>query len=522
MSTNLTYAAKHRKIDDEIAIGKDVIELITGAMYVNPMCFFREYVQNAADSIDQARAAGLYDSGSVAPVVAIKTNLGERSLIIRDTGAGLPRSTFSKRLSAIGASQKRGTKARGFRGVGRLCGLGYCQELIFRSRAPGENVVSEMIWDGRRLRELLRSREFAGGLADLVRECASVSTAPAIDQPAHFFEVELRRVARHRNDMLLHAGEIRAYLEQVAPVPFHRDFSLGPEITKKLEEHGIRSDLAILIDGHCDPVTRPFRDEFALNDRLSDSFRSVDFFEIPGISEGIDAIGWTLTHSCLGGIPQRLGIGGIRARVGNIQVGGAALLEHCFPEQRFNSWYVGEVHVLGKALVPNARRDDFEANAAYGNLQVQISQIGRGFAKRCRELSSQRNQIKLARDTLFRAQLLEETFLHDRAHPAIVRSAARRLRQYSKKLLHLCQPAFIERHSADDLLSEVVALQARLGTIDETCAQPHSSGLAVEPGCDPEKVVEDVFGALFDLTADSRTVAKVYKQVSDRLATYRA
>ena len=46
------------------------------------------------------------------------------------------------RLTAFGASKKRGKGSRGFRGVGRLAGIGYCQELVFRSRVPGESKVS--------------------------------------------------------------------------------------------------------------------------------------------------------------------------------------------------------------------------------------------------------------------------------------------------------------------------------------------------------------------------------------------
>lgn len=42
---------------DRIVIGKDVLELVSSAMYVDPLTIYREYVQNAADSIDEAQAA---------------------------------------------------------------------------------------------------------------------------------------------------------------------------------------------------------------------------------------------------------------------------------------------------------------------------------------------------------------------------------------------------------------------------------------------------------------------------------
>ena len=40
---------------DDIRIGKDVIEIITSGMYVSPITIYREYIQNSADSIDQAK-----------------------------------------------------------------------------------------------------------------------------------------------------------------------------------------------------------------------------------------------------------------------------------------------------------------------------------------------------------------------------------------------------------------------------------------------------------------------------------
>ena len=42
-----------RRIEHEVEIGKDILELLTGAMYVDPLTIYREYVQNAADAIDE-------------------------------------------------------------------------------------------------------------------------------------------------------------------------------------------------------------------------------------------------------------------------------------------------------------------------------------------------------------------------------------------------------------------------------------------------------------------------------------
>ena len=65
MSTNIVpitlREAPWQGLADEIVIGKDILELLSSSMYVDPMTIYREYAQNAADSIDEARAAGGFE-----------------------------------------------------------------------------------------------------------------------------------------------------------------------------------------------------------------------------------------------------------------------------------------------------------------------------------------------------------------------------------------------------------------------------------------------------------------------------
>lgn len=117
-------------IDHDVVIGKDILELLSSSMYIDPMTIYREYIQNSADAIDHSKS-------DARGQVSIHVDPTFRSIRIRDNGVGIASKDFVRRLTAFGASKKRGTSARGFRGVGRLAGLGYCRELIFRSRAKG-------------------------------------------------------------------------------------------------------------------------------------------------------------------------------------------------------------------------------------------------------------------------------------------------------------------------------------------------------------------------------------------------
>jgi histidine kinase/DNA gyrase B/HSP90-like ATPase len=187
------------RVDAEtVRVGKDVIEILTTGMYVSPVTIYREYIQNAADSIDIARAHGLFDaqeSGSV----SIAFDHPTRSVTIRDNGAGLAARNALPTLLAIGGSHKRGTDARGFRGVGRLSGLAYCRELEFRTKAAGDDAIVSVTWDCRALRERLADAAFGGDLKRIVSDVVSVWREPAENRDDHFFEVRLQEITRLRS-----------------------------------------------------------------------------------------------------------------------------------------------------------------------------------------------------------------------------------------------------------------------------------------------------------------------------------
>ena len=377
----------------EIVVGKDVLELISSAMYVDPMTIYREYLQNAADSIDAAKRDGFLPV-DIRGRVDIYIDGETRTVRIRDNGTGIASKDFVRRLTSIGASTKRGTQARGFRGVGRLAGLGYAQEVVFRSRTVGEQLVSELRWDCRKLRASLRAAEDNRGIGELIR---SVVTNVKIDGegfPIRFFEVELKGIVRLKNDRLMSANAIADYLGQVAPVPFSPEFTFGAQITEALAPVVSLGELDLHIEGLDAPVYRPHRDKFVDDDKRTIVFESVEFVHVPSIDGDPAAIAWVLHHEYEGAVPGAALIKGLRLRSGNVQVGDHALLEELYPETRFNSWSVGEIHVIDKRVVPNGRRDHFEQNAHYLNLVNHLGPTARDIARRCRTSSIRRKWLR--------------------------------------------------------------------------------------------------------------------------------
>ena len=380
--------------EPEVFVGKDVLELLSSSMYVNPLSIFREYVQNATDAIDDAVAFGLL------PTVEdgrIEINLDhiDRRVVIRDNGTGLSNKDFPARMLSFGASEKRGTGARGFRGVGRLSGLGYVQQLVFRSRSMGDAKVLEARWDARVVKRMLASTDNNTDLQTIVRETVTLKRLDPLDYPVHFFEVELIKPRRIANDRLLNETEIEAFIGQVCPCPFSPKFTFGPEITALLASHGrAGKSYNVHINGAETPVCRPYRDEIIYSDTKNAALHNLKSFEIESIDGDIAAVGWLIHHDYQGAIPVSQGVRGLRARVGNIQVGHDRLFSEVFPEDRFCSWAIGEVHILDGRVVPNGRRDEFESNTHLDNIIAHLRPVGAEVARECRVSSQKRNRLK--------------------------------------------------------------------------------------------------------------------------------
>jgi hypothetical protein len=139
------------------------------------------------------------------------------------------------------------------------------------------------------------------------------------------------------------------------------------------------------------PLYRPYRDQFEARKGVGDRFDRLQSVSISGSDGAVAAVGWILHHGYLGAFPKTSPIKGLRLRSGNLQIGEAELLDEIFPESRFNSWAVGEVHILDDRILPNGRRDHFEQNVHFRNVLSQLAPIARDLVQLCRVNSIRRN-----------------------------------------------------------------------------------------------------------------------------------
>lgn len=497
--------------NEPILVGKDILEVLTSAMYVDPLAVYREYVQNAADSIDEARAVGALDNSDEG-TVEIDLDYEKRIARIRDNGIGVPSEEFFTRMTAFGSSAKRGTSARGFRGVGRLSGLAYCQELLFRSRFAGESAVSELRWDCREAKALLRSAEFSGDLDAIVRKCAQFRTINSGKWPKHFFEVELRSVSRLRNDWLLNSAVIEDYLSQVAPLPFAPGFQFSDRIEGILKGHVALGNLHLRIAENAEPIYRPHRDSFTITG-LVDSFEEVEEIQIPGSDGGMAAVGWVLHHGYRGAMPHG-SLKGLRLRSGDIQVGSSSILEELFTESRFNSWCVGEVHVVDPRIVPNGRRDHYEQNIHFTNLLNKLSPIARAVSSRCRKSSARRNWLRLTerlRDQIRRdLEIVKQGSLSELTQESVIERIAGAFTAIEK---------LIEKDALKSDAAEIAAGVARLRReFEKVSSMPHRAKVLVALSAPQRCAYEKAFALVYECSKDKAEAKLLVDRILARLS----
>jgi len=104
-------------------VGAGIISIITESLYDKPIVVFREYVQNSVDSF---RKSGGDPSKYVSQIWNDKNNL-----CFLDNGNGIEFASFESVMLNIGTSDKVRTIDIGYKGIGRLSGIPYCDTLSF-------------------------------------------------------------------------------------------------------------------------------------------------------------------------------------------------------------------------------------------------------------------------------------------------------------------------------------------------------------------------------------------------------
>ena len=131
----------------KIRLGSDLIECLSWSLYEKPIVLFREAIQNSIDAFE-AKNGNWKDL-----LISIELDQQKREITIKDNGPGLAAADFINALGSLGDSTKKKTNLAGCRGIGRLSGLGICDEITFVSHAKDCNYESKCTIDAKGIRE---------------------------------------------------------------------------------------------------------------------------------------------------------------------------------------------------------------------------------------------------------------------------------------------------------------------------------------------------------------------------------
>lgn len=362
---------------DEPVAGKFLLEILTKGMYSNPMHVYREYIQNCTDSIDKAVTAGMLSKSEAA--IHIQIDSTKRKITIRDNGCGIPSEKARATLLNIGHSDKNGVDERGFRGIGRLAGLAYAEEVQFITSAPGEPVKTVMTCDCVKMQRLLqKTNTETTDVMETFKAISSFADPQPEDKGEHYFEV--RMIGVPLDSGLLEENNVWSYLSETAPVDFNsQQFSQAQKIRDHFEDRGCPIDCYKILRGSRKlPIYKPYSRALSTGKQAKtknkDYVRDVEFVYAEASDGQPLYIGW-LALTDFSGIISDESVQGIRFRKGNILVGNNTTFVKYFPSEGHNAnrMFAGEIHALHTALIPNSQRDDFEPNAICGEMRQSLS-----------------------------------------------------------------------------------------------------------------------------------------------------
>ncbi|MDR0918500.1 MAG: ATP-binding protein [Oscillospiraceae bacterium] len=359
----------------EYTFGANIIENLTTGMYRDSKVIYREYIQNACDQIDQAEKDGILRPRN--PNTQ-KPDLGEgeiniwlesenRKITIEDNATGIRESDFQRILGNIADSDKILGENKGFRGIGRLCGLAYCHKLVFTTRYSDEDIVSVMSCDAKKMRKMINDantkiQKYTA--LDVLQATTEFSQRKATsDDKPHFFCVDLIDINEENEELFGgnnsdNQEQIMNYLSFTAPVDYDGNFMYRKEIYEHAKSLGVKIDVYnIKVNGQ--DIFKRYKTHFKTRNGNDDVF-DLEFKEFYDSKNNLMFWLWFGKCSFKAAIDKKELSRGLRLRKENIQIGERETLRDMFTRDgRGNSYFIGEIFCISPDLVPNTQRDYF-------------------------------------------------------------------------------------------------------------------------------------------------------------------
>lgn len=369
-------------------IGIDLLKMLMLQLYSNPRCIYREYIQNALDSINEAVEMGILSQKKDGRVSIIITN---NDISIEDNGTGIRSDRAVKILTDIANSVKNGVDTAGQFGVGRLSGGGYCEILEFETTYKGEDVSTIVSLDTMVLRRLIDKKQTDISAEEAMMQICStqVKSAPKDD---HRFVVRLKNVINSR-EILLDIDEIKNYITEYAPIDYSVPFNSlinSCEQTEFVKRHKKIDKIRVSLNEYSD-IEKGYGVKIIGTD---DPIERIRYFELPEHPK-YGKLGWgwyAVTEFSVQINEEKDNCAGIRLRKHNISLD-KNILSTCFKESRGNKYFYGEIFITNDNIVPDSGRQGL---AAGEEADALITEIKKYFSETLRQVYYRANKLKAA------------------------------------------------------------------------------------------------------------------------------
>ena len=217
-------------------VGRDILETLTSSLYENPIVAFREYVQNSLDAYYLEKKANKSIKTHLRVDISIERS--EKKISIKDNGYGINVRNFKETMRKIGNSEKaHDSQSIGFRGIGRLSGMPFCKNLVFRNKVIYENYTQIFTWEGTKYQKLLsKDSSSIQSLENMITKITHYDEVKYEgDINDHFFEVVLIDYNSELEDIVLHKS-FEHNLRKLLPLKYDDSFLLSSDI-----EHNYRN-----------------------------------------------------------------------------------------------------------------------------------------------------------------------------------------------------------------------------------------------------------------------------------------
>ena len=376
-----------QKIDNPV-IGVDLLKMLMLQLYSNPRCIYREYIQNALDSINEAVNTGILNEEKDGRV---SISITKNDICIEDNGTGIRSDRAVKILTDIANSVKNGVDTAGQFGVGRLSGGGYCEVLEFETTYNGEDVSTIVSLNTVALRELIEKNHTDISAEDAMRTICTTRTIPAKPEE-HRFIVRLKNVINSR-EILLDIEEVKSYITEYAPIDYSVLFNSLINNSSQIEfvkRHKKIDKIRVSLNEFSD-IEKGYGVKIVGTD---DPIEKIRYFELP-IHPKYGSLGWgwyAVTEFSVQINDEKDSCAGIRLRKHNISLD-KNILNSCFKEPRGNKYFYGEIFITNDNIVPDSGRQGL---AAGEEAEALMQEIKRYFSDTLRQVYYRANKLKTA------------------------------------------------------------------------------------------------------------------------------